>query len=359
MRCWSVLVAAVPIVIAAVIGAACGEPYAADSDPGPPDVADAGSSTDAGADADADAVDGSDASTAAPQVLASGYNGLVAVAATETTVYFSDQGTGKVHAIRLEGDSAVTDALVASAVTAMVVNAQPDGVDTLYFVERGQNVVGRKQGMTNSAVIASNGVGPFGIAIRTAGDASLGTRVVVAGAVGTNTELQQYDGSLVFLSAIDRGAANVFDVAALGPSFYWTESANGVIAKSDWDNGMSVKLATGESDCQAIAVDAAGVYWTRPSSNSVRARNAMSGAVSSLGTNESAPVSIAADQSGVYWMTKDGKLRRSSRNETPIKTVAQGFASSFSLTAHIHAIALTSKYVVWITSDGKVLRTAK
>lgn len=54
-----------------------------------------------------------------------------------------------------------------------------------------------------------------------------------------------------------------------------------------------------------------------------------------------------------------GTLRRKAiGQELPPATLAKGFASAFA-GLHVKAIALTRQYVVWITTDGRVLRTDK
>lgn len=79
----------------------------------------------------------------------------------------------------------------------------------------------------------------------------------------------------------------------------------------------------------------------------------------SLAAGQKTPISLAADTSGVYWMNAgDGTIRRSTRDELPIYTVASGFNAAFT-DLHVRAIALTSRYVVWITADEKVLRADK
>ena len=48
----------------------------------------------------------------------------------------------------------------------------------------------------------------------------------------------------------------------------------------------------------------------------------------------------------------------STRDELPVQTISQNFAASYGGT-YLQGIALTKDYIVWLTSDGKVLRHAK
>lgn len=116
----------------------------------------------------------------------------------------------------------------------------------------------------------------------------------------------------------------------------------------------------GESGCESIAADAQGVYWTRPHDGLVRMMVPPQTSVRSIAVNQVAPMSIASDGSGVYWLTGDGKLQRSTRQvaEVPPQTLAKGFTVAENGT-RVRAIALSSKYVVWVTADGHVLRTEK
>jgi hypothetical protein len=152
---------------------------------------------------------------------------------------------------------------------------------------------------------------------------------------------------------------NPFDVAVQGSNVYWTESSGSRIGTVAIGQSNGTTLADGEADCQSIAADASGVYWARPDGGLVRAMRTDAAGATDLATGETHPFSLAADDSGVYWLTTDGKLRRKRVDqELPPVVLAAGFAATFT-TGYVHAIALTSRYVVWLTSDGRVLRIGK
>jgi len=156
---------------------------------------------------------------------------------------------------------------------------------------------------------------------------------------------------------------NPFDLAIAGSNVWFTESGAGKIWLAAMDNqgGLPQEQVTGESGCESIAVDTVGVYWTRPGDGLVKMLDHADNTTKPIASSEGMPFGVAADDSGVYWLTNDGKLRRwrpSAQDALPPSTVSSGFKASFA-DRRGRRIALTSQYVVWITSDGKVLRHAK
>ena len=372
MRPRSILVSRAPLASFAVLGAivamvamvamvaisACSS-FSSDADP----VADAGPDAlvfiDAGDAATSADGSGAEAGSAAT-VLASGYAKLTAVAATETSVYFSDGMGGGIFEVSLENGGAVITRypVGTSAPTSLAVTS--DG--TIYFAEYGQKRLGSIPPVgSTSTILAGGGVAPVAIALGTSTLSSGGSpvRLVVGALVDANptSVVQHYDGDLELQSSTP-DAKNVFDVAVHAGSAYWTDAAAGTLFRSLLDGAGAMPFAAGEQDCQSVAVDAVGVYWTRPMNKLVRMQLTTSAGPKSLATNEQDPRSVTADASGVYWMTADGKVRRSARNETPAQTIYQGFNGTFT-NPYSRTLALTSKYVVWITGDGKVLRLAK
>ena len=148
-------------------------------------------------------------------------------------------------------------------------------------------------------------------------------------------------------------------VAASSSKIYWTEPNAGQIRRGFVGVDMNVLLVDGEPGCAFIAEHAGTVYWTRPSAGLVRALGAGTTGAVTLASGETGLASITADDSGVYWLTSDGRLRRKRIDqELPPATIAQGFAASY-VDARTHRIALTAKYIVWLTSDGRILRADK
>ena len=152
----------------------------------------------------------------------------------------------------------------------------------------------------------------------------------------------------------------MFDLAVTDTNVYWTESGTATVWTAiRGQPGTYVPFAQVEDGCESIAADGNGVYWTLPTGQ-VRTKlpNAF-GASSVEGADaEQTPFSLAVDASGLYWLTEDGTLRRSRRDGSAAETLASGFPSKFS-DRRVQAIALNSTYVVWITTDGRVLRLDK
>ena len=151
---------------------------------------------------------------------------------------------------------------------------------------------------------------------------------------------------------------NIFDVAATPTKLYWTESSSASVYSVGIDGtGAEVAMvANQQGDCESIAAEGADVYWARPQAGLVsRAKGA---GAQTFVTMEKGPFSLAVDTASVYWLTTEGALRRASRADASVVTLASGFKTAF-VDRRVQAIALTSTYVVWITSDGQVLRLPK
>ena len=148
-------------------------------------------------------------------------------------------------------------------------------------------------------------------------------------------------------------------VATSSGKIFWTEPSAGQLRRGLVGGDANVLFVDGEPGCAFVAEHAGTVYWTRPSAGLVHAFGAGAPGTVTLASGESGLGSIAADDSGVYWLTSDGQLRRKRIDqELPPATLAQGFKASF-VDARTHTIALTTQYIVWLTSDGRILRADK
>ena len=183
--------------------------------------------------------------------------------------------------------------------------------------------------------------------------------VVLASSLLVGGEVQQYSFGLSAALVVS-GLASPFDVAVAGTAIYWTESSSGRIGRGTIDVANSTRcrrrrdgLRVNRRQRRGGLLDAAE-RWSRAHAVATGSVTGMS-----LAEKETSPSSIAADDTDVYWLTGDGKLRRKTiGQELPPATLASGFKAAFAGT-HVRAIALTSKYVVWLTTDGRVLRIAK
>jgi hypothetical protein len=291
-------------------------------------------------------------------VLASGFTGLAGVAATEEQVYFVERSTGIVHAVPL-GGGATTDfareALLPSPAGVVVSGGLVLWIDPSARMVAYRGVTGT----TTSVLTVSDSLWPRSIAT----SASAGAPQIV---MTVSDQDESSGGSVLELSSFASAPTYVassfgtpFDVALLGKQVVWTDKSIGEVWAAELGGSGGAAFAMGELACESIAIDAEGIYWTKPAEGAVRmALSPTAAPPTSLASGELKPFSLVADASGVYWMTEDGKLRRSTRSELPLQSVADGFASVFP-DHHMQAVALTSKYVVWITSDGKVLRHDK
>ena len=340
------------LFVAMATGAACSQSYAETvlADGAAPD---ASTTDDALGDAlgDGDVAESRDAKPVPTFTeLATGFTDLAGVTATETDVYFTELGPGNVSSVPLAGGSVGAIATATGTPGPIVIAG-----GFLFWADTGAGKLVRRALTGGPITTATPTPGKSPRAIAATAD-----RLVVAAVGGASVgEIQQYDFAFSPGPSV-AGVANPFDVALAGASIYWTESSGSRIGMGTIGGATNQELTLGEPGCESIAANAAGVYWTRPDDGLVRMISTMTGAgATTLAAMELAPMSVTVDDTDVYWLTGDGLLRRKTLGqELPPATLAKGFSSTF-IDKRVRAIALTSQYVVWITTDGRVLRTTK
>lgn len=335
-------------MLAIAAGAACSQSYAEASKPADDAGAEAGTA-DATAEAAVDADLAGDVVPPAPTftVLASGLGTLGGIAATETAVYFIVAATHTLSTVAIGGGAVSPVPNMSNAPSAVVAF----GAELFWSDPAG--TLGRVSLLDDAVLTVSAGPGTSPVALA-AGVGGLAVLARMGPGVGS---VLQYDLGLVAGSGVS-GLADPYDVTLSGATVYWTESS-GRVGQGTLGGSTNAEVATGETGCESIAANAAGLYWTRPKDGLVRMTVLTTAATGTLTANETSPSSIAVDDSDVYWLTGDGRLRRKRiGQELPPATLASGFPSVFAGT-HVRAIALTSKYIVWLTTDGRILRTDK
>jgi hypothetical protein len=341
-------------VVAIAAGAACSQSYAAED--AKADAAPEASATDDAsleAAVDADVTDNVVPPVSTFTVLASGLGPLGGIAATDTTVYFTV--TSSVSSVPIGGGGVVPVGSVPGSPTNG--SAGPitlTGSDLFWADVDARTLTHLPLGLGGVTTTHSMSPGSSPVALAASADT-----LVVLALSPPNGALDQF--SFTLSSGMSVGAlAPPYDVAVAGTAVYWTEPSVGQIGQGTTGTSNKSVLADNETGCESIAANAAGVYWTRPNDGLVRTSVA-SGAIgaATVAEKEISPSSIAVDDADVYWLTGDGTLRRKTiGQELPPATLAKGFKSAFAGT-HVRAIALTAKYVVWLTTDGRVLRTDK
>jgi sugar lactone lactonase YvrE len=308
--------------------------------------ADGTAPSEAGTDGTSPPVDGAPATSTV--VLAKGYMSLSAIVATDATVYFVDQATGAVHSTSIDGGTVTTLSPGGGAPTSLALVG-----NELFWNDGGMQKLNRMStagGTVTSISYVAGKIpkvvagGPPGLVVLTENGNALG-------------DVQQYDLTYVPKSSV-ASRPNPYSVAIQGSDIYWTESAGQTVAKGHFGDATRTVVSSSaeDSDAESIAADAKGVYWACPGQKSVRA--SLGGApAKTLATGEDTPTSVAADGTSVYWISAPGKVRRFRAVDQPIVTVAEGFVSLAKL--NFRALAVTSKYVVWLTDDGNVLRAEK
>jgi hypothetical protein len=164
---------------------------------------------------------------------------------------------------------------------------------------------------------------------------------------------------LLGANTIETASDPVGGLALRGTGVFWTDPVAGKVRRYDIGAGnVAQTVQAMEFGCGSVATSSLGVYWTTPSDVSVKNSSADAGAP--LAASQNAPFSLIADDQGVYWLTKNGELQSAGTapGERPLRTIARDFPVLFP-DVPIRAIALTPTYVVWLTSDGQILRLAR
>ncbi len=292
-------------------------------------------------------------------VLAKGYAALSSITASETTVYFVEPSTKTIHQVPLDGSASAQSFYKRIDTTPF--SALHFG-ERLYWTSEDKKVVGTLSlsGSPTNTEVSQDGIVTSSIY---AGSTIIGYQLILLGKKEVKGVARLYKTLSNDRTDVELFSANPRNATVAGTEIYWTDTLSksvSHIAPSDNSGGT---VAGDEPGCDAIAADGLGVYWTRTDGNvRMLALPLTAGSEpTTLAINQNGPSSIVADATGVYWLTRDGKLQRFDRvisDALPPRPFAEGFASNFA-SDDIRAIALTSKYVVWITSDGKVLRRAK
>jgi hypothetical protein len=333
------------LVCAACAVASCGSFAAAEAPSGEGGADGPGASADGASEAASD-----DGGAGSPiMVLAQGFADLAGITATESMVYFTERTAGNVRVVPLEGGAATSLKVTGGAPSGIVVAA-----DQLFWVEYGQDRISRMPllGGASTSFSPTPGKRSFNIA------AAVDRVVTVAVGVDDIGEIQQYDFGFGIGPSVG-GQQNPFDVAVAGNDVFWTESNAARVRRGHLGDASSTEIASGETDCESIAADALGVYWTRPLPGLLRTIPSGSSVAETIATGETGARSLATDGAALYWITDDGQIRKLGHGPRPsVETLASGFMA-IADSSRLQTLALTSRYVVWLTADGRVLRHAK
>ncbi|MDB4933396.1 MAG: putative serine/threonine-protein kinase pknH [Labilithrix sp.] len=277
--------------------------------------------------------------------LASGLKLLTSIAADETTVYFAESATGTIHSVPLSGG--------------VVQHLSPGGSAPLSIA-----LVGNQLFWTDANPYSVNRISTLGGAVLTAPasvakapitlTASPDGVVVLTQNGNAKGDVQQYTRDLAPGPVVaDVGVP--FGAAIVGTDVYWSESGAMTIAAGKLGDNSRIALTANESDGESIAADALGIYWARPQTKEMRAKIAGGGFVT-IAADEDDAASVCLDATHVYWVNTKA-IRRYDRTSKTVETFATDFPPVTKLERR--SVALTSKYVVWLTDDGRVLRRDK
>lgn len=335
------------VLLVSYVGVACSSFSESDS---PVDV---GPSDDAGGEADvtvrSDATVGSDARDADGSdflVLANSYTNLRDVVADESWAYVAEQSPGGIHLIPLPDNPALSPAPhLASAPTALAASSG----NLFWFDNKDASLhswnptLGQSNTNPESQPIAALALGGLYVASLVKHDAGVAGSIELRAQAALGTTLGMVE------------TPNPFDIVIHGTDVFWTDvDIHHFVIKSSTNTSPDTFAPCPSSDCEYITANDAGVYWTQ--SSSVAGRTMSGGTMLSLGANEPGPSAIASDESGVYWIVNDGRVRRWT-SDGKTTTVSSGFPVLQDMNAR--PLALTSRYVIWLSGDGRVLAHSK
>jgi subtilisin-like proprotein convertase family protein len=172
--------------------------------------------------------------------------------------------------------------------------------------------------------------------------------------VGSNAanikKVPKNGGSVITLAS---GQPSAWKVTVDGSSVYWTDGYGGTIRKVPINGGSVSTLATGSDAPAGIAVDSMNVYWTEfVNPGAVRKVPISGGSVTTLAYYSNTP-GIAVDGTNVYWTEyvsiNNGKVNKVSVTGGSVMSLATGLNSSWDV-----AVDGTSAYWVENFSGGSV-----
>lgn len=324
-----------------------------EADPTPPDEEAGADATTAGDTGGGEAGDAGDASPSdarvdedATTVLAQGLTGLVGITVTDLGDVVVARKSGEIVRLPITGgDGGAT--LVIDKQTSLSALASVTGPTIMFATSESPSGKIARVDLDGSNYAGKNADGTL--------------TAVTKGNTGSILALR--NGGRIVRHQLDLGVVDVYpglsptdDIALSGNTLYWADALNGVVWKGDAITPSSVQYVTGETSCNGVAVDPFGVYWV--TSTAVRARPLADGGGDKKTISAERAIAIAARDGTAYWITAGppSSLRKADLTDDvgPRQTLASGFPADF--TPSQKPIALTSTYVVWITSDGRVLR---
>lgn len=349
-------VAAATLAAAAGIAAACSSFEAADDaeadgsvdgvSPPPPDGAAADGAT---ADGSRDAL----ASDAGYVTLVEGRTNITAVAIGGDTVYFADNSGvgGRIDSVPVAGGAVLTLQSTPFKPSAIAASAA-----RVFWIDATNGKIGRVDKTGSNPFTREATKGPIGIAV-------YASRVLIANSNPPELEPLDMDVSAAGGPANAAAPPRSLSAAANADRAVWCEPNAGDIRQSPIQNASVssvTSVTTSEFGCGSTATDSFATYWARQ--GAVYAKAKTSGAArTTLASPENDPFSLVADDQGLFWLTRDGLLRTSSAVQLDggaARTLASGLKVNFA-DRRITAVALAPAFVVWATSDGKILRTSR
>lgn len=213
---------------------------------------------------------------------------------------------------------------------------------SVYWTEFGSGTVKKISKSGGSVMTLASGLNLTGLAVDNSdvyfsGDASI-KKVLKSG------------GSVTTLAS---GQTSTWKIAVDGANVYWTDSGGGTIRKVPITGGSVSTLATGSSSPNGITVDSTAVYWSEfTNPGSVKKVPINGGSVTTLANNSNTP-GIAVDSTNVYWteyvFTNSGRVNKVPGNGGSVASLATGLTSPWDV-----AVDGSNAYWVEYFSGGAV-----
>jgi hypothetical protein len=267
------------------------------------------------------------------------------IAATDSTVYWTEMGPGKLHIGAMDGSNEHALSETFGATFAVRV------IDTnVFFTDASKHTIWRTAldgSQLTTFTTPQHGVLSFAVT----------TNALVA--VTNAPDIIALDR----LSGTQFGGPNSFatpfDVVTRGDTVFWTESGGHTVHSALSTDLVGTTISATETGCELVAATRSQVYWTISDGKGGGVIRRTAGVGLDDVQFEPSPVAaLAADTDDeVFWLTADGRVMR--KRGTEVSTIATGPAPTTGLAQRqAHALALTARYIAWVAAD-QVLRTTR
>ncbi len=243
-----------------------------------------------------------------PAVLASNLAGPNSLAASATTLYFTDNDPNGGSYQRLhrqdKGGGGISADIVQVNANDHVFGCSVQGTSVFFALQKNGSV-----SYLDTTAWTANSVVPVAIALGMVGLVVADSTHAWVGVTGQIKLVRRSDmTTTVFATVTGTVRALVIDEAS--QTVFWADDSSVSALGKSSPGAAPLVFASSEQAPSAIAIDATTVYWANTGDGSIRSAPRGGGAPTTLASGESEPRGIAVDDSALYWTNYgDGRVR--------------------------------------------------